>query len=124
MHGSERNVFFLLVFQGDGESRGHSDGSFHGIEYFKCRQNCGIFLPFNKIQFVPGLDSDRMKQEPKPDATRVDPVKVGDAVGFYLDEILTKGLAVGVYKEGNQWFVRVCSVSFICSCHPCSQCCV
>ncbi|XP_019383804.1 PREDICTED: ubiquitin carboxyl-terminal hydrolase CYLD-like [Gavialis gangeticus] len=102
-------IFFGVELQGDGESRGRVDGSFHGVRYFKCKQNCGIFLPFNKINFVPGPDSDRVKQESKPDATRVDPVKVGDAVGFYLDEILTKGLAVGVYKEGDRWFVRVCS---------------
>lgn len=38
------------------------------------------------------------------------PVKVGDAVSFYVDEVLRKGIAMAVYREGSQWFVKVCPV--------------
>ncbi|XP_066064511.1 ubiquitin carboxyl-terminal hydrolase CYLD-like isoform X1 [Chamaea fasciata] len=102
-------VFFGVELQGEGENRGRSDGSYHGTEYFKCKRNCGIFLPFSKIQFIPTSGNDNGKQKPgKQDTEEVVPVKVGDAVSFYVDEIPTKGIAMAVYREGNQWFVKVC----------------
>ncbi|KAI1243676.1 hypothetical protein IHE44_0001318, partial [Lamprotornis superbus] len=102
-------VFFGVELQGEGENRGRSDGSYHGTEYFKCKRNCGIFLPFSKIQFIPTSGNDYGKQKPgKQEMEEVVPVKVGDAVSFYVDEIPTKGIAMAVYKEGSQWFVKVC----------------
>lgn len=101
---------FLPCFQGEGENRGHSDGSYLGTEYFKCKPNCGIFLPFSRIQFIPTLDNDHGKQKPKVDAEEVVPVKVGDAVSFYVDNVRRKGIAMAVYREGTQWFVKVCPV--------------
>ncbi|XP_010226172.1 PREDICTED: ubiquitin carboxyl-terminal hydrolase CYLD-like [Tinamus guttatus] len=101
-------VFFGVELQGEGENRGRSDGSYHGTEYFKCKRNCGVFLPFNRIQFTPAPDTDYTKQKPKADAEEVVPVKVGDAISFYVDEVLTKGIAMAVYREGSQWFVKVC----------------
>uniref|UniRef100_A0A8C5TBX2 ubiquitinyl hydrolase 1 n=1 Tax=Malurus cyaneus samueli TaxID=2593467 RepID=A0A8C5TBX2_9PASS len=101
-------VFFGVELQVGG---GRSDGSYHGTEYFKCKRNCGIFLPFSKVQFIPTPENDYGKQKPrKEDTEEVVPVKVGDAVSFYVDEILTKGIAMAVYREGNQWFVKVCPV--------------
>uniref|UniRef100_A0A8B9EXZ0 Ubiquitin carboxyl-terminal hydrolase CYLD n=2 Tax=Amazona TaxID=12929 RepID=A0A8B9EXZ0_9PSIT len=99
-------VFFGVELQGEGENRGRSDGSYHGTEYFKCKKNCGIFLPFTKVQFVP--DDNYGKQKPKADTEEVVPVKVGDAVSFYVDEVLTKGIAMAVYRKGTQWLVKVC----------------
>lgn len=100
-----------VCFQGEGENRGRSDGSYHGTEYFKCKRNCGIFLPFSKIQFIPTSGNDYGKQKPgKQDTEEVVPVKVGDAVSFFVDEIPTKGIAMAVYREGSQWFVKVCPV--------------
>ncbi|XP_010007865.1 PREDICTED: ubiquitin carboxyl-terminal hydrolase CYLD-like [Nestor notabilis] len=98
--------FFGVELQGEGENRGHSDGSYRGTEYFKCKKNCGIFLPFSKVQFTP--EENYGKQKPKPDTEEVVPVKVGDAVSFYVDEVLTKGIAMAVYRKGTQCFVKVC----------------
>lgn len=99
-----------MGFQGEGENRGRSDGSYHGTEYFKCKRNCGIFLPFSRVQFTPPPDDDYVKQKPKAETEEGVPVKVGDAVSFYVDEVLTKGIAMAVYREGTQWFVKVCPV--------------
>ncbi|KAM6283284.1 ubiquitin carboxyl-terminal hydrolase CYLD-like [Porphyrio hochstetteri] len=101
-------VFFGVELQGEGENRGRSDGSYHGTEYFKCKRNCGIFLPFSRVQFTPVLDDDYTTQKTIGDPDEVVPVKVGDAVSFYVDEVLTKGIAMAVYREGTQWFVKVC----------------
>ncbi|KAM8811324.1 ubiquitin carboxyl-terminal hydrolase CYLD-like [Eudromia elegans] len=101
-------VFFGVELQGEGENRGRSDGSYHGTEYFKCKRNCGVFLPFNRVQFIPAPDPDYTKQKPKADTEEAVPVKVGDAVSFYVDEVLTRGIAMAVYREGSQWFVKVC----------------
>ncbi|XP_074745264.1 ubiquitin carboxyl-terminal hydrolase CYLD-like isoform X2 [Strix uralensis] len=100
--------FFGVELQGEGENRGRSDGSYHGTEYFKCKRNCGIFLPFSRVQFTPTPDDNYGKQKPKLDTEEMVPVKVGDAVSFYVDEVLTKGIAMAVYREGTQWFVKVC----------------
>ncbi|XP_064494880.1 ubiquitin carboxyl-terminal hydrolase CYLD-like [Pseudopipra pipra] len=101
-------VFFGVELQGEGENRGRSDGSYHGTEFFQCRKNCGIFLPFSKIQFDPGAGKNSGNGKPKEAEEEALPVKVGDAVSFYVDEIPTKGVAMAVYREGSQWFVRVC----------------
>uniref|UniRef100_A0A8C7A3G6 ubiquitinyl hydrolase 1 n=1 Tax=Nothoprocta perdicaria TaxID=30464 RepID=A0A8C7A3G6_NOTPE len=103
-------VFFGVELQGEGENRGRTDGSYHGTEYFKCKRNCGVFLPFHRVHFAPAPDADYAKQKPKADAEEVVPVKVGDAVSFYVDEVLTRGVAMAVYREGSQWFVKVCPV--------------
>uniref|UniRef100_A0A8B9QLY4 Ubiquitin carboxyl-terminal hydrolase CYLD n=1 Tax=Anas platyrhynchos TaxID=8839 RepID=A0A8B9QLY4_ANAPL len=89
-------------------NRGRSDGSYHGTEYFKCKPGCGIFLPFSRIRFAPGLENEPGKQKPKVETEEGVPVKVGDAVSFYVDEVLRKGIAMAVYREGSQWFVKVC----------------
>ncbi|XP_071594635.1 ubiquitin carboxyl-terminal hydrolase CYLD-like isoform X1 [Heliangelus exortis] len=101
-------VFFGVELQGEGENRGRSDGSYHGAEYFKCKQNCGVFLPFSRLQFIPLQDEECGNQKAKLEMEEGVPVKVGDAVSFYVDEVLTKGVAMAVYREGNQWFVKVC----------------
>ncbi|KAM9200846.1 ubiquitin carboxyl-terminal hydrolase CYLD-like isoform 1-T1 [Mergus octosetaceus] len=101
-------VFFGVELQGEGENRGRSDGSYHGTEYFKCKPSCGIFLPFSRVRFTPGPENEPGKQKPKVEAEEGVPVKVGDAVSFYVDEVLRKGIAMAVYREGSQWFVKVC----------------
>ncbi|XP_051467342.1 ubiquitin carboxyl-terminal hydrolase CYLD-like [Apus apus] len=100
--------YFGVELQGEGENRGRSDGSCHGTEYFKCKRNCGIFVPFSRVQFLPRPDNDHVKQKANLDTEEGVPVKVGDAVSFYVDEVLTKGVAMAVYREGTQWFVKVC----------------
>ncbi|POI29315.1 hypothetical protein CIB84_006935 [Bambusicola thoracicus] len=104
----DRQHFPGVIRYGEGENRGHSDGSYLGTEYFKCKPNCGVFLPFSRIQFIPTLDNDHGKQKPKVDAEEVVPVKVGDAVSFNVDDVRRKGIAMAVYREGTQWFVKVC----------------
>ncbi|XP_066481352.1 ubiquitin carboxyl-terminal hydrolase CYLD-like isoform X2 [Tiliqua scincoides] len=97
-------VYFGVELQGDGEGKGSCDGVFHGREYFKCKQNCGVFLPCNKLRFVPAPENDAVK----PDATVPVPVKVGDSVGFYLDDLFTRGIVMSVFKEDNTWMVKIC----------------
>lgn len=58
-------------------------------------------------------DDDYVKQKPKVDTEEEVSVKVGDAVSFYVDDVLTKGIAMAIYREGNQWFVKVCPVGTI-----------
>ncbi|KAF7237187.1 Ubiquitin carboxyl-terminal hydrolase CYLD [Varanus komodoensis] len=101
-------VYFGVELQGDGEGKGCCDGTYNGTEYFTCKQNCGLFLPFNKLRFLPALEDDEEKREAKPDAAGAVPVKVGDAVGFYLDDHLTRGVAMDVYQENGTWMVQVC----------------
>lgn len=100
----------LLLLQDEGEGKGNCDGLFHGTEYFKCKQNCGVFLPCNKLHFVSAPKSDETTQEAKLDADVAVPVKVGDSVGFYLDDHFRRGIVMAVYKEENTWMVKICPV--------------
>ncbi|KAJ6661517.1 hypothetical protein lerEdw1_014427 [Lerista edwardsae] len=101
-------VYFGVELQDDGEGKGNCDGVFHGTEYFKCKQNCGVFLPCNKLHFVSAPKNDETKQEAKPDTDVAVPVKVGDSVGFYMDDHFRRGIVMAVYKEENTWMVKIC----------------
>uniref|UniRef100_A0A8D0GF04 Ubiquitin carboxyl-terminal hydrolase CYLD n=1 Tax=Sphenodon punctatus TaxID=8508 RepID=A0A8D0GF04_SPHPU len=101
--------YFGVELQGDCEGKGRTNGTYNDREFFKCKPNSGLFLPFNKIQFIPALGGEAMKQEVKPEAAALVPVKVGDVVGFYLDDVFTQGIVMAVYKERNDWIVKVCS---------------
>ncbi|KAJ7338217.1 hypothetical protein JRQ81_010916 [Phrynocephalus forsythii] len=101
-------VYFGVELESHGEGKGHCDGSYNGTEYFKCKPDCGIFLPFNKLQFLPVPENTKLEETEKLDGVEVMPVKVGDALGFYLDDALTRGIAMDVYKEGSTWMVKVC----------------
>ncbi|XP_048338902.1 ubiquitin carboxyl-terminal hydrolase CYLD-like [Sphaerodactylus townsendi] len=100
-------IYFGVELQGDGVGRGHSDGSYNGTEYFKCKPDCGLFLPCNKLQFL-GASENKMDQEEEQEAIEEVPVKVGETVGFYMDDVYTRAVAMSVYKEGGNWMIKVC----------------
>nr|XP_020633462.1 ubiquitin carboxyl-terminal hydrolase CYLD-like [Pogona vitticeps] len=101
-------VYFGVELQGDGDGKGHCDGTYSGTKCFKCKPGGGIFLPFNKLQFLPMPEDTKLKEVEKLDGIQEMPVKVGEAVGFYLDDAFTRGIAMDVYKEGSTWMVKVC----------------
>ncbi|XP_067323339.1 ubiquitin carboxyl-terminal hydrolase CYLD-like [Anolis sagrei] len=114
LHGSPSSfghcpVYFGVELQGDGEGKGHCDGSYNGMGYFKCKQDCGVFVPFNKLQFLQSLENEKAEKAEKLDEAQAMPVKVGDAIGFYVDDAFTRGIAMDVYKEGSTWMVKVCT---------------
>nr|XP_056710709.1 ubiquitin carboxyl-terminal hydrolase CYLD-like [Euleptes europaea] len=100
-------IYFGVELQGDGVGKGYCDGSYNGKEYFKCKPNCGLFLPCNKLQFA-AASENKMEQEEKLEAVEDSPVKVGETVGFYMDDVYTRGVAMAVYKEASNWMVKVC----------------
>ncbi|XP_032079128.1 ubiquitin carboxyl-terminal hydrolase CYLD-like [Thamnophis elegans] len=100
-------IYFGVELRGDGEGRGLCAGTYHGAEYFKCKPKCGLFLPFNKLQFLPALETDQVEEKrQRPDG--IVPVKMGDPVGFYLDDAFTRGIVLEVYQKENEWMVKVC----------------
>ncbi|KAL8181532.1 UNVERIFIED_CONTAM: hypothetical protein K2H54_005348 [Gekko kuhli] len=101
-------IYFGVELQGDGVGKGHCDGTYNRIEYFKCKPDCGLFLPCNKLRFVAASENNKAQQEEKLGAVEDIPVKVGETVGFYLDDVYTRGVAMAVYKEGSNWMVKVC----------------
>ncbi|XP_077207437.1 ubiquitin carboxyl-terminal hydrolase CYLD-like isoform X2 [Paroedura picta] len=101
-------IYFGVELQEGGVGKGHCDGTYYGTDYFKCKPDCGLFLPCNKLQFVAPPEKSKMKREEKPKAAEDVPVKVGETVGFYVDDGYTRGVAMAVYKEGSNWMVKVC----------------
>ncbi|XP_042321038.1 ubiquitin carboxyl-terminal hydrolase CYLD-like [Sceloporus undulatus] len=99
-------VYFGVELKGNGVGKGHCDGTYNRKEYFRCKQNCGLFVPLNKLQFLQVPENG--KEEEKLDEVVVMPVKVGDTIGFYSDDAFTRGIAMDVYKEGSTWLVKVC----------------
>ncbi|XP_029448043.1 ubiquitin carboxyl-terminal hydrolase CYLD-like [Rhinatrema bivittatum] len=100
-------VYFGVELQGPGEGRGRSDGSYGGVRHFKCEKNCGIFLPFDKLQFVHGTER-RQKKEAAPSQTEhALPVRPGEKVSYYVCDVLQQGTAMIIDTEGPQWMVEV-----------------
>ncbi|KAG8134047.1 hypothetical protein E2320_011812 [Naja naja] len=100
-------IYFGVELQGDGEGRGQCAGTYHGVEYFKCKPKCGLFLPFNKLQFLPASETNPVGEK-RQKVDGIVPVKMGDTVGFYLDDAFTRGIVLEVYQKRNQWMVNVC----------------
>ncbi|ETE61821.1 Ubiquitin carboxyl-terminal hydrolase CYLD, partial [Ophiophagus hannah] len=55
----------------------------------------------------PASETDQV-EEKRQKTDGIVPVKMGDTVGFYLEDAFTRGIVLEVYQKGNQWMVNVC----------------
>ncbi|CAI9598810.1 unnamed protein product [Staurois parvus] len=82
-------IYFGVELEGEGEGCGKIDGTFRGVTFFKCKQNSGLLLPFNKILFSGAAPSDILGS---PLAQT--PVNQGDKVSYFVDDELKRGLVI------------------------------
>nr|XP_028594304.1 ubiquitin carboxyl-terminal hydrolase CYLD-like [Podarcis muralis] len=94
-------VYFGVELQGDGEGKGHCDGTYNGTEYFKCKKDCGLFLPCNKLQFVSAPEMGMAKQEANPDAVGGISSESGGYHRLLLDDAFMRGNSNGCIQGGK-----------------------
>ncbi|KAE8599807.1 hypothetical protein XENTR_v10017336 [Xenopus tropicalis] len=98
-------VYFGVELKGEGEGRGHHDGTYKGVTFFSCKKNSGLFLPFNKIHFPGSLQADDVAA---PCLRReASEVKSGDKVAFYIEDTLKKGIVVITDTQESDGCVEV-----------------
>ncbi|XP_077170470.1 ubiquitin carboxyl-terminal hydrolase CYLD-like isoform X2 [Paroedura picta] len=94
----DTSVVFGIELVGSAAGKGFTDGSFKGQKFFSCRENCGVFVPVNRIE----PDDSATGSPPAPprgpgrDCTRIqltsgDPLsspglEVGDRVFFKMED--------------------------------------
>ncbi|XP_018414469.1 PREDICTED: ubiquitin carboxyl-terminal hydrolase CYLD-like [Nanorana parkeri] len=83
-------IYFGVELEGEGEGRGKIDGTIKGVTFFKCKQNSGLLLPFNKVLFSGAAPSDNLGS-PSAQTRTQNPINQGDKVAFFVDDKLKRG---------------------------------
>lgn len=86
-------INFGVELEGEGEGRGKIDGTYRGVTFFKCKQNSGLLLPFNKVIFSGAAPSDSLGSLSVQTRT-LNPVNQGDKISFFVDDKLKRGLVI------------------------------
>ncbi|XP_069477860.1 ubiquitin carboxyl-terminal hydrolase CYLD-like isoform X2 [Ambystoma mexicanum] len=87
-----KKFFFGVELQDHGEGEGRNDGSHNLRRFFRCKKNCGLFVPFNRINFL--TDRRYTEDEARSKVDGVTPINCGDRVGFYLEDGVKYGTVV------------------------------
>lgn len=90
-------TFFGIELQVDADVDGLNSGEFGGSRYFQCKENSGIFVPFNKVK-----RRWRACREPvtPADPQGSCPLAPGDSVATYMGEDLRTGTLMGISDGG------------------------
>nr|DBA23896.1 TPA: hypothetical protein GDO54_011611 [Pyxicephalus adspersus] len=102
-------IYFGVELEGEGEGRGKTDGTYRGVTFFKCKQNSGLLLPFNKVIFSGVAPSDNLGSPSTPTRTQ-NPVNQGDKVAFFVDDKLMRGLVIFCSNQMAGGYVEVLPV--------------
>ncbi|XP_066483906.1 ubiquitin carboxyl-terminal hydrolase CYLD-like [Tiliqua scincoides] len=103
---NDTSIIFGVELVGSAAGRGFTDGSFKGQKFFSCRENCGVFVPVNRIE--PNDSAERSPPAPSSpsvrECTRIqlasgDPLsspglEIGDRVFFKMEDSTPTGTVV------------------------------
>ncbi|XP_060636100.2 ubiquitin carboxyl-terminal hydrolase CYLD-like [Anolis sagrei] len=102
----DTSVIFGVELVGSAAGRGFTDGSFKGQKFFSCRENCGVFVPANRIEpddspegSPPAPLRDRIRECARIQLTSGDPLsspglEIGDRVYFRMEDSTPTGTVV------------------------------
>ncbi|XP_051872959.1 ubiquitin carboxyl-terminal hydrolase CYLD [Pristis pectinata] len=103
-------TFFGIELQVDANVDGLNNGSFGEKRYFQCKENRGIFVPFNKVKLrwsSADIGQTALTGSTNPtDAERCCPVVPGDHVVIYMEEEIKEGTVVGISDGGSTVLVN------------------
>ncbi|XP_062994006.1 ubiquitin carboxyl-terminal hydrolase CYLD-like [Elgaria multicarinata webbii] len=99
----DTSVIFGVELVGSAAGKGFTDGSFKGQKFFSCRENCGVFVPVNRIEPVDSGNGSPLvpRRLSARECTRIqltsgDPLsspglEIGDRVFFNMDDSTPTG---------------------------------
>nr|XP_025042218.1 ubiquitin carboxyl-terminal hydrolase CYLD-like [Pelodiscus sinensis] len=102
----QAGVIFGVELVGSAAGKGFTDGSFRGQKFFSCQENCGVFVPVNRIEpdegakrsppMAPrgGQRACNRLQLATGDPLKSPPLEFGDRVVFQMDDSAPKGTVV------------------------------
>ncbi|XP_073536184.1 ubiquitin carboxyl-terminal hydrolase CYLD-like [Phyllobates terribilis] len=96
-------VYIGVELEGEGEGRGNMDGSYKGVTFFKCKNKCGLLLPFNKVMYSEAPPPDESVSTYPPFGT----VNPKDKVSFYVEDSLKRGIDIAVNNQAAAGIVEV-----------------
>lgn len=103
-------TFFGIELQVDAIVDGLNNGIFGEKQYFQCKENRGVFVPFNKVKLrwsSVDIGQSALTGSANPtDAERHCPVVPGDHVAIYMEEDIKEGTVMGISDGGSTVLVN------------------
>ncbi|XP_054849327.1 ubiquitin carboxyl-terminal hydrolase CYLD-like [Eublepharis macularius] len=102
----DTSVIFGVELVGSAAGKGFTDGSFKGQKFFSCQENCGVFVPANRIEPDDSVEGSPLapRRSNARECTRIqlasgDPLsspglEVGDRVFFKMEDNTPTGTVV------------------------------
>nr|XP_028558999.1 ubiquitin carboxyl-terminal hydrolase CYLD-like isoform X1 [Podarcis muralis] len=100
------SIIFGVELVGSAAGKGFTDGTFKGHKFFSCRENCGVFVPVNRIEpddlpegSPPAPPRGSVRECTRIQLTTGDPLstpelEIGDRVFFKMDDSTPTGTVV------------------------------
>ncbi|XP_015268204.1 PREDICTED: ubiquitin carboxyl-terminal hydrolase CYLD-like [Gekko japonicus] len=102
----DTSIIFGVELVGSAAGKGFTDGSFKGQKFFSCRENCGVFVPVNRIEpddlakgSPPAPPRGTARECTRIQLTSGDPLsspqlEIGDRVFFKMEDSTPTGTVV------------------------------
>ncbi|XP_061445714.1 ubiquitin carboxyl-terminal hydrolase CYLD-like isoform X2 [Rhineura floridana] len=102
----DTSIIFGIELVGSAAGKGFTDGTFKGQKFFSCRENCGVFVPVNRIEpddlaegSPRGPPRGSIRECTRIQLTSGDPLsppelEIGDRVFFKMDDSTPTGTVV------------------------------
>ncbi|XP_073433464.1 ubiquitin carboxyl-terminal hydrolase CYLD-like [Dendrobates tinctorius] len=98
-------VYIGVELEGEGEGRGNMDGSYKGVTFFKCKKNCGLLLPFNKVMYSgPPSPDESVSTYPQPGTGNP-----RDNAALFVEDSLKRGIDITLSNQAAADVVEVLS---------------
>ncbi|KAM9308477.1 uncharacterized protein PAF06_012686 [Gastrophryne carolinensis] len=91
-------MYLGVELEGEGEGCGQLDGTYKGVDFFKCKRNSGLFLPFNKVLFS-GAELSDASATPTSQSDALTSTNQGEKEAFIMEDALRRSLAI--IPKGN-----------------------
>ncbi|XP_067853996.1 ubiquitin carboxyl-terminal hydrolase CYLD [Heptranchias perlo] len=80
----------------EGRGQGYTDGSYKGKQLFRCDDDCGVFVPFDKLELVEEEDDTELESDSAEmlHFSEKSPIEINSRVSAYVENELMFGTVV------------------------------